>query len=76
MKAKYSHYGNDCIIHDQVICEDNIVVTIRSYTSGWFDAQPEIQTTVCSTDEEAIQLFNKTCDNFEKQKYDCEYRET
>lgn len=75
MKAKYKHYGNECIIYDQVICEDNVVVTIRSYKSGWFDATPETTTKVCLTNAEARRLFYTLCDKYEKEKYDCEYKE-
>lgn len=74
MKAKYKHYGNECIIYDQVICEDNVVVTIRSYTSGWFDAKPETKTKVCLTNAEARRLFYKFCSEHEKEHYDCEYK--
>lgn len=74
MKAKYKHYGNECIIYDQVICEDNIVTTVRSYRSGWFNASPEVTTKVCLTNSEARRMFMKICDEYEE-KYDCEYRE-
>jgi hypothetical protein len=74
MKAKYKHYGNECIIYDQVICEDNVVVTIRSYTSGWFDAKPETETKVCLTNAEARRLFHKICREHENEHYDCEYK--
>jgi hypothetical protein len=76
MKAKYSHYGDDCIIYDQVICEDNMVVTIRSYVGCWFDTEPETMTKICYTQEDAKEFFNEICENFEKQHYDCEYKET
>lgn len=76
MKAKYQHYGNECIIYDQVICEDNVVATVRSYRSGWFDAPPEVTTKVYDTNAEARKMFFKLCDKFEKERYDCEYKET
>ena len=75
MKAKYQHYGNDCIIYDQVICEDNIVVTVKSYRSGWFDAYPETTTKVCLTNAEARRMFFNICDKFEKERYECVYKE-
>ena len=75
MKAKYKHYGNECIIYDQVICEDNVVVTVQSYTSGWFDAEPKTTTQVCLTNAEARRLFFSICDSFEKERYECEYKE-
>lgn len=75
MKAKYKHYGNECIIYDQIICDDNVVVTIRSYTSGWFDAEPETKTKVCLTNAEARRLFYKICREHENEHYDCEYKE-
>ena len=74
MKAKYQHYGNECIIYDQVICEDNVVTTVRSYRSGWFDASPETEVKVCITNSEARRLFFNICDKFEKELYDCIYR--
>lgn len=74
MKAKYQHEGNDCIIYDQVICVDNIFVTVRSYY-GWFDAEPEITPKVCLTNAEARRMFYNTCVEFEKQNYDCIYKE-
>jgi hypothetical protein len=75
MKAKYQHYGNECIIYDAVYCDDNVVTTVRSYRSGWFDAAPETETKVCLTNAEARRLFFNICDKFEKERYDCEYRE-
>lgn len=75
MKAKYKHYGNECIIYDQVICEDNVVITIRTYQSGWFDAAPETTTKVCLTNSEARRMFQSICREFEKQHYECEYKE-
>ena len=72
MKAKYQHYGNDCIIYDQVICEDNVVVTVRSYRSGWFNAEPETTTKVCLTNAEARRMFYNLCDRFDK-KYELVY---
>ena len=75
MKAKYKHYGNDCIIYDQVICEDNVVVTVRSYRSGWFNAEPETITKVCLTNAEARRMFFNICKKFEEKLYDCEYKE-
>ena len=74
MKAKYKHYGNECIIYDVVYCDDNVVTTVRSYTSGWFDAEPETKIKVCLTNAEARRLFYSYCDKYEKEKYDCEYR--
>jgi hypothetical protein len=74
MKAKYQHYGNDCIVYDQVVCEDNIVVLVRSYKSSWFDAKPEIETKVCLTNSEARRLFHGYCGKFEKADYECVYK--
>lgn len=75
MKAKYQHDGNECRIYDQVVCEDNVVVTVRSYLSGWFDSEPETTTKVCLTNAEARRLFHNICDKFEKQRYECVYKE-
>jgi hypothetical protein len=75
MKAKYSHYGNDCIIYDQVICEDNIVATARTYRSSWFDAEPETEAKVFLTNAEARRRFFAACDKLERQNYDCVYKE-
>ena len=75
MKAKYKHYGNDCIIYDQIVCEDNIVVTVRDWKGGWCDIKPETKTKVCLTNAEARRLFYAFCDECEKQHYDCEYKE-
>lgn len=75
MKAKYQHYGNECIIYDQVICEDNIVVTVRSYRSGWFDAEPETTVKVCLTNSEAKRIFFNFCSKFEKENYECVCKE-
>ena len=76
MKAKYKHYGNECIIYDAVYCDDNVVTTVRSYISGWFDAEPETTTKICLTNAEARRLFYAFCDKYEKEHYDCEYKET
>ena len=75
MKAKYKHYGNECIIYDAVYCDDNVVTTVRSYVCGWADAQPEATTKVCPTNAEARQMFFNICKKFEKARYDCEYME-
>lgn len=75
MKAKYQHYGSDCLIYDQVICEDNITVTIRTYQSGWFDAEPETEVKVYLTNAEARRAFWHICKKLEKQKYVCVYKE-
>lgn len=75
MKAKYKHYGNDCIIYNQIICVDNIVIEAESYISGWFDTTPKSNTKVCLTNSEARRIFYSLCQKYEKQKYDCEYKE-
>lgn len=75
MKAKYMHYGNDCIIYDQVVCEDNIVTTVTSYESNWFDSEPKITTKVCLTNAEARRMFFGFCDKFEKECDRCIYKE-
>lgn len=75
MKAKYQHYGNDCIIYDQVICEDNIVVTVRSYRATWGNDDPITDVTVYLTNAEARRRFFLICDKFEGWKYECVYKE-
>lgn len=75
MKAKYKHYGNECIIYDQVICEDNVVVTVQSHISSWFVGEPKPTTQVCLTNAEARRMFFNICDKFEKERYECEYKE-
>lgn len=75
MKAKYKHYGNDCIIYDQVICEDNVVIAIRTY-SGWMGNETdEPLVKVCYTNEDAKEFFEEICEELEKEKYECEYKE-
>lgn len=75
MKAKYKHYGNDCIIYNEVICVDNIIVEVESYISGWFDTTPKSNTKVFLTNSEARRVFRSLCKKYENQKYDCEYKE-
>lgn len=75
MKAKYQHYGNDCIIYDQVICEDNVVVTVRSYRGGWCSDEPVTTTKVCLTNAEARRIFFEACRRLEKERYECVYKE-
>ena len=75
MKAKYQHAGNECLIYDQVICEDNIVVTVRSYYGSWCDVEPQAVTKVCLTNAEARRMFYLICDQFEKQHFECLYKE-
>lgn len=74
MKAKYEHFGNDCIIYDQVICEDNIVVTVRTWKGSWVTDKPEVKTKVCPTNSEARRLFHGYCSKFEKPGYECVYK--
>ena len=75
MKAKYKHYGNDCIIYNQVICEDNIVTTVESYVISWADDTPQTKTIVCESGKKAINLYNTLCNKLQHRKYDCEYRD-
>lgn len=75
MKAKYKHYGNECIIYDQVICVDNIVVTVRTYQISWANAKPETTTTVHLTNAEARSVFYHMCQRLEKEGYECIYKE-
>ena len=75
MKAKYKHYGNECIIYDAIYCDDNVVTTIRSYICSWADTQPEATVKVCLTNAEARRLFYAFCNKCEKHHYDCEYKE-
>lgn len=76
MKAKYKHYGTDCIIYDQAICEDNIFVQVRSWKGSWAIEEPEAETKVCLTNAEARRLFYAFCEKHEKWGFDCEYKET
>lgn len=75
MKAKYKHYGNECIIYNQVICEDNIVVQVETYDISWAVATPKSKVVVCESAEKAINLYNTLCDKLQYKKYECEYRE-
>lgn len=75
MKAKYQHIGNDCIIYDQVICEDNIVVAVRTFRGSWTNTEPITTTKVCPTNAEARRLFLGICKEYEKERYDCVYKE-
>ena len=72
MKAKYKHRELDCIVYDQVICEDNIVVTVRTF-KGHYKANPETFVKVCSTNAVAHRVFSKICAKFDKAGYECEY---
>lgn len=73
MKAKYMHYGNDCIIYNQVICEDNIVVEVE-YCKGWGSETPKTKTIVCDNEQKAINLYNTLCNKLQSKKYQKEYR--
>lgn len=75
MKAKYSHYGNDCMVYDLVFCVENVVGIVTSYQSTWFNLNPQHQTTVCLTNAEARRKFFQICYNLETQKYRCLYKE-
>lgn len=75
MKAKYYHYGTDCIIYDQAICEDNIFVQIKSWRGSWAIEKPEVETKVCITNAEARRLFHYFCQNCKDNGYACEYVE-
>lgn len=66
MKAKYKHYGNECIIYNQVICEDNIVTEIQSYIIGWADGKPKTNVIVCDNEQKAINLYNTLCDKLQQ----------
>lgn len=75
MKAKYKHYGNECVIYNQVICEDNVVVEIESYIISWADDTPQTETTLCGDEKEAVALYNKLCKALEGRGYTCEYKD-
>ena len=75
MKAKYEQEGNDCLIYDQVICEDNIVVTVRSYWGSWGGLEPETKVKICLTNAEARRLFFSLCLQFENKHHKCIYKE-
>lgn len=74
MKAKYKHHGNDCIIYNQVICEDNIVVEIESYT-GYWNSTPKTNIIICDNHKKAFNLYLDLCRKLERNNYDCEYRD-
>ena len=75
MRAKYRHIGNDCIIYNQVICEDNIVVEVESYAIGWGNPQPKTDVRLCPTNAEARRIFCSLCNKYDNEKYHCEYME-
>ena len=80
MKAKYKHYGNDCIIHIKILCIDNVVVKtvakyIKGYSSIWYANQSEKIKNVFLTNAEARRYFLILCKLYESKKYDCEYKE-
>lgn len=75
MKAKYMRYGNDCIIYNQVICEDNLVVVVESYECSWTDAEPKTITKICLTNAEARRAFFQFCDKFQEKCDRCLYQE-
>lgn len=75
MKAKYMHYGNDCVIYNHIICVDNIFVHVTSYEGSWVDTTPDVATKVCLTNAEARRMFYNTCVALEKANYDCIYKE-
>jgi hypothetical protein len=74
MKAKYEQYGNDCLIYEQVICEDNVVVTVRTYYGSWIDTEPETKVRVCLTNAEARRMFHSICNKLEE-RHVCLYKE-
>ena len=73
MKAKYMHYGTDCIIYDQVICEDNIFVKVKSWKGSWAIEKPQVETKICLTNAEARRLFYAFCKECKDSNYSCEY---
>ena len=75
MRAKYKHDGFNSTVYDQVICEDNIVVTVRTYRSSFYDYAPDTEVKVCPTNSEARRIFHSLCSRFEDEKFDCVYKE-
>ena len=73
MKAKYYHYGTDCIIYDQAICEDNIFVKVKRWRGSCTIEKPETETKVCLTNAEARRLFHAFCKQCKDDGYACEY---
>ena len=75
MKAKYRYFGNDCIIYYQIICVDNIFVSVTLYQSSWSNTPPNAEVKVCLTNAEARRMYFNACVEFEKRNYECVYRE-
>ena len=74
MKAKYYHYGTDCIIYETALCFENVFVTIWTY-KGYFGENTSHETEVCSTNAEARKLFHAFCKDCKDNNYTCEYVE-
>jgi hypothetical protein len=75
MKAKYSHYGNECIIYHHIICVDNIFVSATTYQGSWCSMESDSVIKVCLTNAEARRMFYTACIECEKENYDCIYKE-
>lgn len=41
MIARYLKYGNDCLLYQTVVLEDNIIITINREKGGWCDLAQE-----------------------------------
>lgn len=40
MIARYLKYGNDCLLYQTIVLEDNIIITINREKGGWCDKAP------------------------------------
>ena len=75
MKAKYQQETCYALIYHQAICEDNIFVTVKSYGGAGVHVEPKVATKVCLTNAEARRMFHNACNEFEKEHYECVYKD-
>lgn len=65
MIARYLKYGNNCLLYQTVVLEDNIIITINREKGGWYDKEPRVSTKVYDTRLEAKTAFKQLCKELE-----------
>lgn len=67
MIARYLKYGNDCLLYQTLVLEDNIIVTINREKGGWCDKEPRVSAKIYDAQLEAETAFKQLCKELEKE---------
>lgn len=66
MIARYLKYGNDCLLYQTIVLEDNIIITINREKGGWCDKAPQCQPKYMTLVLKQKQLLNNCATSLHK----------